>query len=57
VHAVDSAGNADLTPATRSFAIARTERCKTLKRKLRRARSKQRKRVLRRKMRRACRTF
>jgi subtilisin family serine protease len=57
VFAVDAAGNADPTPAARGFAIARTRRCRTLKRKLRRAQTPRRKRALRRKTRRACRTY
>ena len=67
VYAIDQAGNIDRTPAARDFRIKRTKRCRTLRRKLRRARArhrrlrtaetKQRVRVLRRERRRACRTF
>ena len=57
VSAVDVAGNVDSTPSTRSFPIAQTRRCQTLKRKLRHARTAERKRTLRRKKNRACRTF
>ena len=66
-YAVDLAGNEDVTPVSRSFRIAVTARCKTLRRKLRRARIRHRTlrrqstlrrvRVLKRKTRRACRTF
>ena len=57
VFAVDVAGNVDSTPSTRSFRIAQTRRCQTLKRKLRQAGTAERKRTLRRRKNRACRTF
>ena len=57
VFATDSSGNSDRSAAGRDFSIARTARCRKLKRKLRRASTPARKRALRPRVRRACRTF